>query len=111
MSQKEYTDLNSLEACYKAGNGWALNALALGWSSVNHPSAVRLQQRVKELAPRQPRWQAEGYSSLHEYVKANEGLEFPSLSPESWAKMGRNGIPVTSAISNPDVRSWVEEIL
>lgn len=111
MSQKEYTDLNSLEACYKAGNGWALNALALGWSGVNHPSAVRLQQRVKELVPRQPRWQAEGYSSLHEYAKANESSEFPSLSPEAWAKTGRSLVPVTSAIPSPDVRLWVENIL
>ena len=111
MSQKEYTDLNSLEACYKAGNGWALNALALGWSSVNHPSAVRLQQRVKKLVPRQPRWQAEGYSSLYDYVKANESSEFPSLSPEAWAKMGIASVPVASEISNPDVRSWVEDIL
>lgn len=110
MSQ-EHEHLNSLESCYEAGKGWALNALALGWSSVNHSSAVRLQQRVKKLVPRQPRWQAEGYSSLHEYVKTNEGLEFPSLSPESWAKMGRNGIPVTSAISNPNLRAWVEEMI
>jgi hypothetical protein len=53
----------------------------------------------------------DGYSSLYDYVKVNENLDFPSLSPEAWAKMGRDSIPVTSAISNPDVRSWVEEIL
>ena len=110
MSQ-EHEHLNSLESCYKAGNGWALNALALGWSSVNYPSAVRLQQRVKDIVPRQPRWRVEGYSSLYDYVKVNENLDFPSLSPEAWAKMGRSGIPATSEISDPDVRAWVEEII